>query len=96
MNPVDEAKQDLNTHGWNKGGPYGPNGEKCLVMVLPSTEPLLWDAVASVVREQYPDRIKADSYRGFQMAQFNDHPDTTRADVDVVLEKASIVYEEQV
>jgi hypothetical protein len=45
-----------------------------------------------VAGEQYPDR----HYLGLRpAAAFNDHPDTTWADVEVVLDKASVLWDER-
>ena len=43
-----------------------------------------------VIKEQYPDRClhRATGTDYFDIPTFNDHEDTTRADIDLVLEKA--------
>lgn len=49
------------------------------------------DIVTKIVREQFPGRDKG---TGFTIANFNDHRDTTYDDVIMVLEKASIKWDE--
>jgi hypothetical protein len=94
MNPLEEAKQSLTTKGWRKDGQEGPNGERCLIFHLPIKDGV-WEAVHDVLLEQYPDRTHYSEVVGFGIVQFNDHPDTTREDVDLVLEKAAALYEER-
>jgi hypothetical protein len=50
-------------------------------------------AMDAVAVEQYPERVKA-VMRDF--ASFNDHPDTTEAEVIAVMEKAAVRLDEQV
>jgi len=52
-------------------------------------------AVDAVVREQYPDRAGISGLLT-GVGDFNDHPDTTWADVDLVLDKAARRLDEQV
>ena len=51
-----------------------------------------YSALASVISEQYPDRIQPDWY----IPAFNDHPDTTFEDIERVCEKAYIKRQEEV
>jgi len=103
----DENNQDavtpleiLRRDGWCKGTVLNDSGERCLIGALklsPFAHP--WDSriiliVDEVVREQFPDRIGG--YKGRHIADFNDHPDTTFADVELVLEKAQLRFDEQV
>lgn len=54
-------------------------------------------ALTDVVREQFPDRLGPvlSTYKP-DVAQFNDHPDTTWADLELVVEKAAIKRQEAV
>lgn len=54
------------------------------------------DVVATVVREQYPDRCWRYSVPLCVVTDFNDHPDTTQEEVERVLEKAALRLDEQV
>jgi len=63
----------------------------------------LAEAIGKVIVEQYPDRLgfgpEVQTYialkgERFAIVPFNDHPDTTPADVVRVLEKARLVLEE--
>jgi hypothetical protein len=52
------------------------------------------DIVAAVVKEQYPDRVSAEWRPGWTVAKFNDDERTTWPDVERVLEKASVLWDE--
>ena len=53
-------------------------------------------SLASVIAEQYPRCFYDSGYPSLTIAKFNDHRRTTFADIQLVLEKAAIRYEERV
>lgn len=103
MNPIEEARAVLrNGQGWTKGTLDNGSGSYCLVGACYEIEAFYNGAfttfdvvvpIEAVVLEQYPDRV-----RGMMapVVNFNDHPDTTWADVDRVLDKAAVRWEERV
>lgn len=54
-----------------------------------------WKALIEVIEEQYPDRCQGVRMNPLNITLFNDHPDTTKAEVLAVMEKAAIKLEEQ-
>ena len=93
-NPAEKILDRLREKGWIKGRlgtAGGPNcmagaglfqGLKCKALIL------------SIIREQYPDRSTFPEWE-VTIPSFNDHPDTTFADVERVLEKAAGKWEEE-
>ena len=51
--------------------------------------------IGATAYEQFPERFALGA-SGASIPAFNDHPDTTWADVELVLDKASIAWDEQV
>lgn len=89
--PLEVLRRD----GWYKGGLQDARGARCIngaLMVAPSS--ILH--ISGVILEQFPDRVKLYANGSPSIAFFNDHPDTTFADVELVLEKAQIRYDEAV
>ena len=94
-NPFEKVLDRLREKGWHKGSFYGPGDSSCILGAsmsvgvkkgfLPTLRPLIED--------QYPDR--AYSYLNGSVSSFNDHPDTTFTDVERVLEKAAVKWEEE-
>jgi len=80
---------------WHQGSLRGPDGSACLVGALldAATGQREVDRVAyllgDVIQEQYPDLPGVAGSRLAALPTFNDHPDTTWADVDLVLDKAA-------
>ena len=97
-NPFEWVLDRLREKGWMKGS-FGPtHGPNCLVGASQNV-PLpgigwerLCDRVDMVVKEQYPERRKGSLAT---VPNFNDHPDTTFSDVERVLEKAAVKWEEE-
>lgn len=93
-----KAAEYLSTHGLHKGDIGEEGGPRCLVGALLSSTygPVheARDILASVVEEQYPDRLARDAFRTHEV-QFNDHPDTTLPEVLSVLEKAAVRASEE-
>src|ERR1017187_10338976 len=94
-----EAKQILDEKGWIKGDYSSAKGH-CLVGAIgavlggvdaaESTYCTESNLILDVIKEQYPDRCLhgASGTDYFDIPTFNDHEYTTRADIDLVLEKA--------
>ena len=105
-NPIEKVRARLDGgRKWRKGqlGDYDdPNASVCLRGAIYSVIGTTFAAanhriaieepLRDTIREQYPDR------RDYSAAvpTFNDHPDTTWADVELVLDKASIAWDETV
>ena len=86
---------------WCQGSGEDWDGRRCLVgAVCAVTEDehtgtfAALDALNKVVREQYP-HLSAPCIGHHNVVAFNDHPDTTWADVDLVLDKAARRLDEQ-
>lgn len=100
LTPLDVLRRD----GWCKGSFHDMTGAYCIRGAghqcrITSGHPYLL-AVGEVAREQFPERIPADlatdRFTSNDVVRFNDHPDTTFADVEAVLEKAQLRLAEQV
>lgn len=101
MEPKDVLER-LQTHGWHKNTYGGAEGPNCLLGAIKAVKAQaegveysavhgtwsnpLTNIIQEVVVEQYSDDI----------AGFNDLPDTTFDDVERVLEKAQILWEERI
>jgi hypothetical protein len=57
----------------------------------PQDRSVAWRMLNEIVKEEYSDRLQG---RRQPLAVFNDHPDTTKAEVLAVIEKASARFEE--
>lgn len=80
--------------GWYKGGMHGPDGRSCLLGAAALASAMKAECILdSVIREQYPDRCVPWTISA--IPRFNDHPDTVWADVELVLDKASVRWEVQ-
>lgn len=91
----------LRRDGWHQGDYASNDSPRSRVCVLGAANraagryatdeiglDLEWEAaVRDVISEQFPDRA-------VMVHNFNDHPDTTFADVELVLEKAQIRLDE--
>lgn len=80
---------------WKEDGSFSAHRGGCLALaanwVNPDSEGLE-TAIADVIREQYPERarlLQANPADVHVCVAFNDHPDTTFADVEAVLEKVA-------
>lgn len=92
VTPLEILRRD----GWIKGQGADRQERKCLVgavAVALTDSDVEWrrylDVVNEVTHEQYPERCAYGGTWGF-----NDHRDTTFADVELVLEKAQLRYDE--
>lgn len=92
-NPFEKVLDRLREKGWMKGRFGGGDGPNCLlgakIVVSPNEG---YSELELTIREHYPDRRL--SCRGI-VSGFNDHPATTFADVERVLEKAAVKWEEE-
>lgn len=95
-NPFEKVLGRLREKGWAQGATRTRNG-RCLVGA--TTMPILewWLILRSVVATEYPERRgwATDCMATDCVACFNDHPDTTFSDVERVLEKAAVKWEEK-
>lgn len=101
MNVIEKALQNLPGH-WYQGGLGDGKGNYCGIGHVSNASFNQYRAVDyatslmnEVALEQYPDRFEGDTSM-VPFAVFNDHPDTTEADVIMVMEKAAIKMEEMV
>jgi hypothetical protein len=92
---LEATKAALTPDTWVKGNSQPWVGDDaCLAVAFLRVTRTTWpctsmDVLADVIREQYPDRIPTGSYsNACNVFEFNDHPDTTLADVHAVIEKA--------
>lgn len=98
-NPAENILDALRKNGWGKGQSVSKDGAICVghacewsMMSMDKT----LGALLPVLNEQFPERLNWMHYKiGLgPVVAFNDHPDTTFADVERVLEKAAIRWEE--
>ena len=93
-NPFEKVLDRLREKGWRQGSmgdlEKGPN---CIAgagnSVLMAHH---YRILESILDDQYPERT---SGRMCPTPNFNDHPDTTFSDVERVLEKAAVKWEEE-
>lgn len=94
-NPFEIVLDRLREKGWQKGD-FGPSeGPNCIYGAITAVEVNFHAVDASVVKivgEQFSDRTLLKEHKG---VAFNDHPDTTFTDVERVLEKAAVKWEEE-
>lgn len=95
-NPFEKVLDRLREKEWLKGQLGGLNGPNCINGALFFEE--VWengknrDSLALIILEQYPERLEK---AFFSVPAFNNHPDTTFSDVERVLEKAAVKWEEE-
>jgi hypothetical protein len=92
MNDVRKVLDYLDKNGWYQGDMFCPDNESACIkgaMVGSNVFGVL-DIIRDVVEEQFADRINWQPHVD-PIVQFNDHPDTTYADVVMVLEKAAVL-----
>lgn len=92
MNPYREMLDYIREHGWCKHLLENDNGQVCLFgagrnTYAPSGYSIL---LSEIITTQFPDRVDKES----SVPAFNDHPDTTQADIELVLEKAAASWDE--
>jgi hypothetical protein len=107
-NPIEAVRARLDGgRKWHKGelGDVDGDGSVC---VIGACQAVYWsgakhdaytdirDTIAAVVLEQYRDRVRNVDLMtgGSPIPSFNDHDATTFADVEVVLDKASVAWDE--
>lgn len=101
MNPIREGAKNLPGH-WHKGSMRDGKGNFCglghvqNVLINDKIEfGKAWAIMNQVAHEQYPDRISENDLGPCAFAEFNDHPDTTEAEVVTVMEKAAVRLDEE-
>lgn len=110
-NPYRDALRLLRHVGWTKGISRAPDGRRCLIGAdMSSCDNLLMGVVREQFPDRIhydPSRStkalgvfqKPDapiSYEYGALANFNNHPDTVFSDIELVLEKTAVRYEERV
>ena len=94
-NPFEVMLDRLRHVGWQQGHEGGISGPNCLHGAARYTGITGYGAfILTIIQEQYPEHS---AFPGWQptIMSFNDHPDTTFADVERVLEKAAVKWEEE-
>lgn len=98
-NPFELVLDRLREKGWRKNGFGDWTGPNCIVgahMTLNNETNKNFRSfrtfLVSIIHEHYSDRSEG---RLETIPNFNDHPDTTFADVERVLEKAAVKWEEE-
>lgn len=98
MKDFTAAKNYLLEHGWIKGTMYALDGSDSVCVVGAcakvglctedaKTDQDVWIVLGAIAREQFPDRLCPE--RHSDIVAVNDHPDTTLADIVMILEKAA-------
>ena len=91
-NPFEKMLDRLREKGWKKGDIGPPDGPYCIVGAAHWGKIWVrWDELTDIILSQFPDRNITCGFVDI----FNDHPDTTFADVERVLEKAAVKWEEE-
>lgn len=97
-NPFEKVLDRLREKGWAKGRGGDSHGPNCIIGALgrelsTSLTKIAESFLAPVILDQYPGQL---TKRGSRiLVRFNDHPDTTFTDVERVLEKAAVKWEEE-
>jgi hypothetical protein len=110
MNTIDKVLDKIKEIGWHQGNYVNSDEDGnligvCMIGAFRKAElyewsnwefanPAFYMPVEEVIKEQFPDRLIYSGMEG--IPAFNDHEDTTLDDVLLVLEKASIKYDEMV
>lgn len=101
-NPFEKVLDRLREKGWHKGDYGFASGPNCLVggllfatgmNIQESCNSPESETLDKIVMEQYWGRAIRGSMT--HIPNFNDHPDTTFTDVERVLEKAAVKWEEE-
>jgi hypothetical protein len=94
-NPIEAVRERLDGGKlWYKGDAFDPRSSNRVCVIEACSQVAAWRVsllLDNVVQEQFPDRGHATLRPA---AAFNDHPDTTWADVDLVLDKAARRWDE--
>ena len=102
-NVLDQARDSLDGgRAWCKNEGRDGQGRMCIAGAIDALAldrvPYLAARVAleGVIAEQYPCRSVHSVFGTVMISVFNDHPATTWADIDMVLDKAARLLDEQV
>ncbi len=96
---MSKAIEYMNEHGWCQGGSaQGPKVQACIMAALDMVgRPVKGNrntpeeaALGVAIRSEFPAHYKCEGHVGI-VTSFNDHPDTTRADVDKVMQRALVL-----
>lgn len=96
MSDIDKVIDYINEKGWHKGDLVGKDGSVCIIGAiqhcghfneLADELDVLDERIQPAVEKLFPDRFKPGRLL-HPVAKFNDHPDTTREDVMLVLKHA--------
>lgn len=94
-NPFEGVLDRLREKGWRKDGLGDDEGPNCLYggqIQSGADYNIFRNVLTPIITDQYPDRVCNDLTT---IVPFNNHPDTTFADVERVLEKAAVKWEEE-
>ena len=98
-NPFEKVLDRLREKGWHKGSFGHESGPNCIVGAGLLSEAITADATgywgSSPVVHLLVGVIAEHYNQTGGVAHFNDHPDTTFEDVERVLEKAAVKWEEE-
>lgn len=97
-NPFEKVLDRLREKGWRQNGSGREEGPNCIrgaTQIMVGLKVLYDGPLLQVIATQYPDRTTTPLAGGVSIVEFNDHPDTTFADVERVLEKAAVKWEEE-
>lgn len=94
MSDIDKVIDYINEKGWHQGELVGEDGSVCVigaVQLCGHFNALMYggalERIKSAVEQVFPERAKSGGFI-HPIAKFNDHPDTTREDVMLVLKHA--------
>lgn len=92
-NPFEKVLDRLREKGWCKNELGGKEGPNCLLggFIQANIPCHVKESLRPILTEQYGDRMNHAKY----ISRFNNHPDTTFSDVERVMEKAAIQWEEE-
>lgn len=89
----DRAIGRIRSQGWAQGGGSADLRGCCLALSVceEDRKSEIMPALTDKVEEMFPGRVRSPwSSHFYALTQFNDHPDTTQADVEQVIMAASI------
>jgi hypothetical protein len=110
MNRAEECKEYLQKNGWTKHYMKDREGRVCMLGSIVGTAEINWNSsygwnwdtqrdlivlMRDVILEQFPDRASKNPSDMLRIiSSFNDHPDTTEDDAELVFEKTAVKLEE--
>lgn len=94
-NPFEKVLGRLREKGWiqqSYGKREGPNCMRGAASHTIRDVRVLYSYALPIIQAEYPGRVPVGNE---SIVQFNDHPETTFEDVERVLEKAAVKWEEE-